>query len=109
MEHYYSPLPTVFSLANLKDSNIFPPCHGSPTTLDVTTGLPTDAVDTTIVSRITNMYCHTLGIRIAFKGTWKIKIEGLPENVNNEQKVYSAYPFEFDHESKTIIHRFEDT
>ena len=110
MEHYYSPASNIFTINNLKDSSIFPPCHGSPTTLDLETGLPTDAQkDEFIVSRIADMYCHSIGIRIALQGTWRIKIEGLPENKSNEQKVYSAYPFTFDPKTKTIFHRFEDT
>ncbi len=110
MEHYYSGSSYIFNLKNLHDSNIFPPCHGSPTTLDVETGLPTDQQENEFfVSRIVNMHCHSLGIRIAFKGTWRIRIEGLPENKDNEQKVYSAYPMTFDPKTKTMIHRFEDT
>lgn len=110
MEHYYSPKSYIFSMKNLHDSNIFPPCHGSPTTLDVKTGLPTDQQkDEFLVSRIVDMHCHSIGIRMALQGTWRIRIVGLPENINNEQKVYSAYPFEFDPITKTITHRFENT
>ncbi len=109
MEHYYSPSSKIFSLRNLQDSNIVPPCHGSPTTLDVSTGEPSPPADELLVSRITDMYCHSLGIRIAFKGKVLIRIEGLPADPDGIQKVYSAYPMTFDPITKTMIHTFEDT
>lgn len=110
MEHYYSPKSHIFTINNLHDGYSFPPCHGSPTTLEVDTGLPSNyPEDPLLVSRITDMYCHSLGIRIALKGRYAIQIEGLPDDPDHVQKIYSAYPISFDPKTKTIHYTFETT
>lgn len=110
LEHYYSPKSHIFTIATLNENTIFPPCHGSPTVLDVSTGRPSGPPkDPLVIVPINDMHCHSLGIRMVLAGKYRFKIEGLPENKNNEQKVYSAYPIEFEAKTKTISQTFEST
>ena len=54
-------------------------------------------------ARTAGLYCHSTRIRVLFRGMYRIRVEGLPENVGGVQKVFSNIStFDWDPKTKTI-------
>ncbi|MBU4380843.1 hypothetical protein L6255_03660 [Candidatus Parcubacteria bacterium] len=90
MSHYFFPKSLTFNMATLKDGYMFPPCYSYPDTKYVSDGKKVEPPsDIGIGARTAGLYCHSTRFRVFFKGTYRIRVEGLPENVDNIQKVFS--------------------
>lgn len=101
MVHYYSPKSTIFSLNNLPDGYMFPPCYSNPAVAFIATAKEVP-IDPATGSRTAGMHCHGVRFRLALKGVYFIKIDGLPPDIDMTQKVYSAYGYNFDPVNKVI-------
>ena len=104
MSHYYFPYSLVFNMSTLKDSYLFPPCYTYPDTFLAKTGDPAlPPAEFGVGGRTAGLYCHSVRFRIFPKGVYRIRIEGLPEDVNGVQKVFSnSTGFEWDPATKTF-------
>lgn len=108
LQHYYSPKSHLFTMETLKEGALFPPCHTNPEIRMVSTGEPAPVPkDPLVIGRTAGLYCHSLGIRMVLAGHYRVKIEGLPDDPDDVQKVYSAYPIAFEPKTKTITYSFE--
>jgi|GEM_PF-3529014 hypothetical protein len=99
--HYYSPNSPTFNLNNLPEGYMFPPCFSNPAVAYISSGKEVP-IDPVTGSRTPGMYCHGVRFRLALKGIYAIKIEGLPPDFDGTQKVYSAYGYNFDAVNKVI-------
>jgi len=104
MSHYYFPYSQIFNLKTLPDGYMFPPCYSYPDTRYVKDNervLPPEEIG--MGARTAGLYCHSTRIRVLFRGMYRIRVEGLPENVGGVQKVFSNIStFDWDPETKTI-------
>jgi hypothetical protein len=80
---------------------MFPPCYSNPAVAYISTGKEVPP-DSETGSRTVGLHCHSLRFRVAFKGIYAIKIEGLPSDLDNSQMVYSAYGYNYDPVNKII-------
>lgn len=105
MSHYYFPYSLIFNMKNLTDSYMYPPCYTYPSVKLVKDGSSVDPPpEIGIGGRTAGLYCHSVRFRILFKGTYRIRIEGLPKDPKGIQKVFSNMDnFNWDPETKTII------
>lgn len=102
MSHYYLPNSPIFNIKNLPDGYMFPPCYSNPAVAYVSTGKEVPE-DPSTRSRTLGFNCHSIRLRVAFKGTYLFKIEGLPLDVDNSQMIYSAYQYKYDPVNRIII------
>ena len=101
LSHYYIPKSSIFNINNLPESYMFPPCYSNPAVAYVATGELVE-VDPATGSRTAGLHCHSLRFRVAFKGVYLIKVEGLPSDLDKSQMVYSAYPYNWDAVNRVI-------
>lgn len=113
LSHAYSPDSLIFSYQNLPDTYIFDPCVTNPDVYYVSNGQPVPAPPELtrggIGGKTAGLYCHSLWYRVFLKGLYAIKIEGLPLDLNNSQKVYSTLPFAWDPITQTMHFGFNET
>lgn len=101
MTHYFFPESPIFNITNLPDGYLFPVCYALPDTKYVKDGTAVIAPPET-KAKTAGLHCHTVRFRALFSGTYRVRIEGLPEDSEGIQKVYSSGPFDWDPETKTI-------
>jgi len=111
MSHYFFPKSLTFNMATLKDGYMFPPCYSYPDTKYLSDGKRVEPpIDIGIGARTAGLYCHSTRFRIFFKGTYRIRVEGLPENEDNIQKVFSNIStLSWDPNTKTATIKAEST
>lgn len=113
LSHAYSPDSLIFSYQNLPDTYIFDPCVTNPDVYFVSNGQPVPAPPELtrggIGGKTAGLYCHSLWYRVFLKGLYAIKIEGLPLDLTNSQKVYSTLPFTWDPITQTMHFGFDET
>ena len=110
MSHYYSPYSLTFNIKNLPDSYMFVPCASNPDVAEVSTGKPVDGLpELGGWGRTAGLYCHSVWFRVALRGHYSIKVEGLPDDPGNTQRVVSTQKFKWDPTTKTGTLDFKDT
>ncbi len=112
MSHYYSPYSLTFNMATLKDTYMFPPCYAMQHTRYIKDGeqVPNNP-KIGPWARTAGLNCHSVRFWYLFKGTYRIRVEGLPDKdyPDIKQMVYSNLPFEWDPETKTITAQVAET
>ena len=105
MSHYESPYSLIFNMKNLTDSYMFAPCYSFPDAVDEKEGksvLPPPEFG--IGGRTAGLYCHSIRFRLLFKGSYRIRVENLPEDPEGLQRVYSNMAgYKWDSDTNTII------
>jgi hypothetical protein len=90
--HYYFPYSLLYNMKELPEGYMFPPCY---TYVDTRTAFDGEKVapppEIGVGARTAGLYCHSIKFWNLFKGNYKIRVEGLPEDPDNEQKVFSNY------------------
>lgn len=111
MSHYHYPYSLTYNLKSLPDSYIFPPCYTYPDTIKMKNGeFVAPPREIGVGARTAGLYCHSVRFRILFKGTLKIRVEGLPQDTNGKFKIYSNLNnYEWDLNTKTITYRNSST
>ena len=104
MSHYDSPYSLTFNMKNLTDSYMFAPCYSFPDTVDEKEGksvLPPKEFG--IGGRTSGLFCHSIRFRLLFKGSYRIRVENLPEDPDGLQRVYSNMAgYKWDSETDTL-------
>jgi len=104
MSHYNSFYSLYFNMKTLKDGYMYPPCYSYPDTVSAQTGkfiLPPPEFG--IGGRTAGLYCHSTRFRILLKGEYRIRVEGLPNDSEGLQRVFSNMAgYEWDPITKTI-------
>ncbi|HLB51735.1 hypothetical protein A3F07_00900 [candidate division WWE3 bacterium RIFCSPHIGHO2_12_FULL_38_15] len=104
MSHYDSPYSLIFNMKNLTDSYMFAPCYSFPDTVDEKEGksvLPPKEFG--IGGRTSGLYCHSIRFRLLFKGSYRIRVENLPDDSDGLQRVYSNMAgYKWDSETDTL-------
>lgn len=101
MSHYYLPYSPIFNIRNLPDGYMFPPCSSNPSVVYISSGKPVPE-DPVTRSKTLGYHCHSMRMETAYKGTYLIKIEGLPPDIDNDQRVYSAFGYNYDPVNRVI-------
>lgn len=109
MSHYYFPYSLTFNIKNLPESYAFPPCYSNPDVFEVTTGKYVEEIPELGPMRTAGLYCHSAWFRVALRGHYSIKVEGLPEDKDGTQRVVSTQKFKWDPATKTATLDFKDT
>ncbi len=111
MSHYHFPYSLTFNMKNLNDSYMWPPCYSFPDAKYAHSGdyvMPPS--DFGVGGRTAGLYCHSMRFVYLFKGTYRIRIDGLPKNDDNSQVVYSNMAnYDWDPETKTITIDMKET
>lgn len=109
MSHYYSQYSQTFSIRNLPDSYIFPPCTSNPDVVELSSGKPVDELPDIGWGRTARLWCHSAWFRVMLRGHYTVKVEGLPPDTDGTQKVVSTQKFKWDPATKTGTMDFKDT
>jgi len=110
MSHYYFPHSWIFNIKNLTDGYMFPPCYGYSNVRYVDSGLLVQSPpEFGIGGRTAGLYCHSTMFRVLFRGSYVIRIEGLPVDIMGTQKVLSNLPFDWNPGRKEISFSVADT
>ena len=104
MSHYNSFYSLFFNMKTLKDGYMYPPCYSYPDTVSAKTGeqiMPPPEFG--IGGRTAGLYCHSVRFRLLFKGAYRITVEGLPDDPDGKQRVFSNMAgYKWDPVTKTI-------
>ncbi|MFH1566250.1 MAG: hypothetical protein ABIB98_03585 [bacterium] len=103
ISHYTSPYSRVFNLKNLNDSYMFAPCYTYDAVKFIHSGEWVEPPpEIGVRARTAGLYCHSVRFRVLPKGVYFIRVSGLPENTNLDQKVYyNLGDFNWDTNTKT--------
>lgn len=107
--HYYSLYSLTFNIKNLPESYMFPPCASNPDVAEASSGIQVEEVPELRGGRTAGLYCHSLWFRVALRGKYTIRVEGLPDDPKNTQKIVSTQKFKWDPKMKTANLEFKDT
>jgi hypothetical protein len=105
----YAPNSPIFNIKNLPENYTFPPCSGNPEVVVANTGADPGPASPWTPEKIAGLHCHTLWFSVFPRGTYNIKIDGLPKDLGNVQKIYSAYPYKWDPQTKTATFSFKES
>lgn len=113
LSHYYSPYSQTFNYKNLPETYIFPACATHPDVRKINTGEvispPDDLSLNGIGGKTAGLNCHSLWFRVFLRGKYLIKVDGLPYDLDDSQRVYSTLQYLWDPASKIMYTAIGDT
>ena len=110
LSHYESEHTEDFNSRTLWDSYLFPPCYSYYAVRMVSNGAPAPEANPILgpYGKTAGLYCHSLGFRVLPKGSYAIRVHGLPDEPNN-MAYFNMGDFGWDPATKTAYFNIVNT